>query len=95
MALTWTLSLQFYIEPKVWGIRGLESQPQCVRTALEKKVHIQHTELGLLGKSYRERGRLCFILSFFVFLAVPRSMWDLSVPTRDQTCASCVGSAES
>ena len=36
-----------------------------MRTALEKKVHIQHTELGLLGKSYRERGRLCFILSLF------------------------------
>ena len=26
-------------------------------------------------------------LIFFFFLAVPRGMWDLSFPTRDQTCA--------
>ena len=28
-------------------------------------MHIQYTELGLLGKSYRERDRPCFILSLF------------------------------
>ena len=31
----------------------------------------------------------------FFFLAVPRSMWDLSSPTRDRTRAPCSGSAES
>ena len=33
----------------------------------------------------------CFI---FYFLAAPHSMQGLSPPTRDQTCASCIGSAE-
>ena len=29
------------------------------------------------------------------YLAVPHSMWDLRPLTRDQTCASCFGSAGS
>ena len=39
-----------------------------------------------------------FTFSFFVcfcFLAIPLGVWDLSSPTRDQTCASCTGSVES
>ena len=35
------------------------------------------------------------ILFFFNLLAVLCSMWDLSSPTRDRTCAPCIGSAES
>ena len=34
-------------------------------------------------------------LSLFFFLAVPRSMQDLSFPTRDGTPAPCSGSMES
>ena len=43
------------------------------------------------------RGKPPFLsFSFsFSFLAVPRSMWDLSSLTRDQTRAPCIGSAES
>ena len=33
-------------------------------------------------------------LSFFFFLAVLCSMWDLSSLTKDQTCALCIGSME-
>ena len=36
----------------------------------------------------------CFLF-FFFFLAIPRSMQDLSSLTRDQTHAPCSGSAES
>ena len=37
-----------------------------------------------------------FLVCFWgVFLATPHGMWDLSSPTRDQTCAPCIGSAES
>ena len=32
---------------------------------------------------------------FFFFLTAPRSMWDLSSPTRDQICTPCFGSSES
>ena len=32
-------------------------------------------------------------LFFFCFLVTPCSMWDLSSPTRDRTCAPCIGSA--
>ena len=32
---------------------------------------------------------------FFVFFLVSLSMWDLSFPTRDQTCTPCIGSMES
>ena len=35
------------------------------------------------------------LLFFWVFLAMPCSMRDLSSLTRDQTCAPCIGSAES
>ena len=35
-----------------------------------------------------------FIYLFFT-LATPRSMWDLSFLTKDQSCALCIGSAES
>ena len=35
------------------------------------------------------------IFKYILFLATPRSMWDLSSPTRDQICALCVGSLES
>ena len=31
--------------------------------------------------------------SFFIFLAVPWAMWDLSSPTRDRMCVPCIGSA--
>ena len=34
-------------------------------------------------------------LVFFFLLAMPRSMWDLISPARDQTCAPCSVSAES
>ena len=33
--------------------------------------------------------------SFFFFFAVPCSMQDLGFPTGNQTCAPCIGSAES
>ena len=32
---------------------------------------------------------------YFIFLAKPHSMWDLSSPIRDQTCIPFIGSAES
>ena len=43
---------------------------------------------------------LSFPLSYFlkillIYLAVPGGMWDLNSPTKDQTCASCGGRAES
>ena len=34
-------------------------------------------------------------LFFKKFLAMPHDMWDLSSLTRDQTCAPCIGSADS
>ena len=33
--------------------------------------------------------------SFFVFLAKPRGLWDLSSPTRDQTYTPCSGTIQS
>ena len=40
---------------------------------------------------------IIFLIHFFVllFLAMLHGVWDLSSPTRDQTCAPCIGSAES
>ena len=35
------------------------------------------------------------LLLFGFFLAMPCGMWDLSSPTRDQTCVLCRGSMES
>ena len=35
------------------------------------------------------------LFCFFVFLTAPRGMWGLSSPTRDRTCAPCIGSVES
>ena len=29
------------------------------------------------------------------FLAMPRGMWDLSSPSKDQICALCTGNVES
>ena len=34
-------------------------------------------------------------LSLSVFISWPRGMWDLSPPTRDRTCAPCMGSTVS
>ena len=37
-----------------------------------------------------------FLIPFFFFLsffAYPHGMWDLSSPTRDRTCAPCIGKA--
>ena len=36
-----------------------------------------------------------FIYLFIYFLAMLHSMWDPSSRTRDQTCAPCIGNAES
>ena len=36
-----------------------------------------------------------FFFLFFFFFGHTMSMWDLSSPTRDQTHAPCIGSAES
>ena len=36
---------------------------------------------------------VCFV--FWVFLAAPHGMQDLSSPIRDRTCAPCSGSMES
>ena len=38
-----------------------------------------------------------FLISFylFYFLASLQAMWDLSSPTKDQTCGPCNGSADS
>ena len=36
-----------------------------------------------------------FLFPMIFFLALPRGMWDLSSPTRDETRAPCSGSAES
>ena len=35
-----------------------------------------------------------FFFIIFIFLAVPRSLWDLSSPTRDGTHVLCSGSVE-
>ena len=32
---------------------------------------------------------------YYLFLALPHSTWDLSSPTKDSTCASCIRSTES
>ena len=40
----------------------------------------------------RKCSNFCFC---FLFLAAPHGMWDLSSPTRDRTCATCIGSTGS
>ena len=34
------------------------------------------------------------LIYFIYFLTMPLGMWDLSSPIRNQTCVSCIGSAE-
>ena len=34
---------------------------------------------------------VCGLSSYGVRAQLPRSMWDLSSPTRDQTCVPCIG----
>ena len=36
-----------------------------------------------------------FVWFCFLFLALPHGMWDLSSPTKDETCTHCSGRAES
>ena len=53
------------------------------------------TENWRVGWSYWKTFQsemLCFHFFFFAMLCV---MWDLSSPTRDQTCAPCIGRVES
>ena len=38
---------------------------------------------------------LCVCACVYYLLAMLQSMWDLSSPTRDQTCNFCIGSVES
>ena len=43
---------------------------------------------------YDKIAKVGYKLGIFFFLALLCSMWDLSSPTRDQTCAPCSGSVE-
>ena len=36
-----------------------------------------------------------FLLCFFIYLSMPYGTWDLCSPTRDGTCALCIGKAAS
>ena len=38
---------------------------------------------------YHVSDRALIYLFIYVFMAAPRSTWDLSSPTRDWTCAPC------
>ena len=51
--------------------------------------------LGARISCTSSKGLFYFFFFNFYFLAVPCGMWDLSYPTRDQTCAPCIGSMES
>ena len=57
-------------------------------TTLVSNVFNLCITVNILGYSWHSA-------SFFYFLATPFSMWNLSPPTRDQTCAPCIGSAKS
>jgi len=53
--------------------------------------------LGLLNLNNKSNSRVFFVCLFFntfYILATPCSMWELSSPSRNQSCASCIGSTE-
>lgn len=52
--------------------------------------------LGLLNLNNKSNSRIFgwFFFNSFYFLATPCSMWELSSPCRNQSCASCTGSTE-
>ena len=74
------------------------TQPQCEQE--RKDVNL----LVLVGFSFPvplvvwafcHVGRTLVFKDTIFFLAVPRSMWDLSSLTRVRTCPPCIGNAES
>ena len=60
-----------------------------------------HSLSGVLAAGWRSyywsKKWVCFFFLpfFFFFFATQCGMWDLSSPTRDWTCASCIGSMQS
>ena len=52
--------------------------------------------LVLLNLNNKRNSRVClFFKNFlFYFLGAPCNMWELSSPSRNQFCVSCIGSAE-
>ena len=32
-----------------------------------------------------------FLIPFYIIMTIPCGLWDLSSPTRDQTCVPCIG----
>ena len=56
---------------------------------------LKPTGLEVVYCGWREVSFLFFYMYIFNFLATPRGMRDLCSPTRDGTCAPCIGSVES
>ena len=69
---------------------------EILRTYFPSKVDLFKVEFPCLRFLILLLIRQTFlhVVFFFFFLAAPCGMWDLSFPTRDRTCAPCIGSEE-
>ena len=72
----------------------LDPKTQRVKSERIKKIFHANSNQKRSGLA---KLKLDEIDSIFLklFLAIPHGMWDLSAQTRDQTCATWIGSAES
>ena len=87
-----------YVSGKVRHVGRLEVRYTLVREGSRRlagsRLETQDHHLHFLLSPYAQFPR--FILFYFYFyLAMLCGMWDLSSPTRDQTPAACIESAES
>ena len=103
--IPWKRSLAGY---SPWGHRELDTTAclhhLCLVLGLHTGFHLSFWELSIFKAAGGRRVRLGQVIAtrhftqiqlFFLFLAVPYDMWDLSSPTSDRTYISCIGSMES
>ena len=97
--ISWSL-LHYFLEGKEYGV-GISDAWMVTFFLLKSKLDLPSlSKMNQVNPFQwaRNKANLYFPPGwgkYFNFLAMLHSMWDLSSPTRDQSCVPCIGSTQS